>query len=56
MLLPIYKCLLNWARKNETSYAPDNFILMHFTKAKTKNYSSCTKILLTSSMSSSTSI
>jgi hypothetical protein len=40
-LQSIYKRCLEWARKHGAWFAPEKYILVHFTKAKTKNNTAC---------------
>jgi hypothetical protein len=47
-LQAIHKRCLDWARKHGASFAPNQYILVHFTKAGTKHNSPCPLILLTS--------
>jgi hypothetical protein len=41
------RCLV-WARKHGASFVPEKYVLMHFTKARTKHNNSCPPILPTS--------
>jgi hypothetical protein len=40
-LQSIHKRCLEWARKPGASFAPEKYILMHFTKARTKHNTAC---------------
>jgi hypothetical protein len=49
-LQTVHKRCLEWARRHGASFAPENFVLVHFTKARTKHYSACPRILPTSTI------
>jgi hypothetical protein len=51
----VYDRWLDWARRHGASFAPDKYILVHFTKAETKHNSPCPLILPTSSLHASPS-
>ncbi len=40
MLLRVYQQCLEWANKHGASFAPEKYILVHFTKARTKHNTS----------------
>jgi hypothetical protein len=46
---------LEWARRHGASFAPEKYILVHFTKARTKHNNSCPFILPTSTIQRSPS-
>ncbi len=50
MLQTVYELCLEWARRHRASFAPEKYILVHFTKAKTKQNHSCPLIVPTSTI------
>ncbi len=50
MLQTVHKQCLEWARRHGASFAPERYILVHFTKASTKHNHACPLILLTSTI------
>jgi hypothetical protein len=44
-LQAIHEQCLEWARRHGASFAPEKYILVHFTKARTKHNSACPLIL-----------
>ncbi len=44
-LQAVHERCLEWARRHEASFAPGKYILVHFTKARTKHNSTCPLIL-----------
>jgi hypothetical protein len=47
-LQTVHNGCLVWAKKHGASFAPENYVLVHFTKARTKHNNSCPLILPTS--------
>jgi hypothetical protein len=45
MLQTVHERCLDWAKKHGASFAPDKYILVHFTKARTKHNTSCPLVL-----------
>jgi hypothetical protein len=41
---------LEWAQKHRASFAPEKYILIHFSKARTKHNSACPLVLPTSTI------
>jgi hypothetical protein len=41
----VHERILEWARRHGASFAPEKYILVHFTKARTKHNSACPLIL-----------
>jgi hypothetical protein len=52
-LQTVHKRCLEWARRYGASFAPEKYVLVHFTKARTKHNSACPLILPTSTINSS---
>jgi hypothetical protein len=50
MLQTVHERCLEWARRHGASFAPEKYILVHFTKARTKHNHSCPLILPTSTI------
>jgi hypothetical protein len=50
MLQTVRERCLEWARRHGASFAPEKYILVHFTKARTKHNHTCLLILLTSTI------
>jgi hypothetical protein len=44
-LQAVHERCLEWARRHAASFAPEKYILVHFTKARTKHNSACPLIL-----------
>jgi hypothetical protein len=44
-LQTVHERCLDWARKHGVSFAPDKYILVHFTKVRTKHNTSCPLVL-----------
>jgi hypothetical protein len=55
MLQTVHERWLEWTRRHGTSLGPEKYILVHFTKARTKHNSACPLILPTSAIYPSTS-
>jgi hypothetical protein len=51
MLQSLYEHCLKWARENGASFAPEKYILVHFTIARMKHGTICPLTLLLSTMS-----
>jgi hypothetical protein len=49
-LQTVHERCLEWARRHGASFAPEKYILVHFTKARTKHNHSCSLILPTSTI------
>jgi hypothetical protein len=49
-LQTVHEKCLEWARSHGASFAPDKYILVHFTKARTKHNSACSLTLPTSTI------
>jgi hypothetical protein len=49
-LQTVHQLCLEWVRRHGPSFAPEKYILMHFTKARTKHNHSCPLILPTSTI------
>jgi hypothetical protein len=49
-LQAVHERSLDWARKHGASFAPDKYILMHFTKARTKHNTACPLVLAASTL------
>jgi hypothetical protein len=49
-LQTVYERCLEWARRHGASFAPEKYILVHFTKARTKHNHSCPLNLPTSTI------
>jgi hypothetical protein len=54
-LQTVHEQCLEWARRHGASFAPEKYILVHFTKARTKHNHSCPLILPTSTIHPSSS-
>jgi hypothetical protein len=54
-LQSIHECCLEWAGKHGASFAPEKYILVHFTKARTKYNTACPLTLLSLTISPSPS-
>jgi hypothetical protein len=50
LLQTVHECCLEMARRHGASFAPEKYVLMHFTKARTKQNSACPLILPTSTI------
>jgi hypothetical protein len=50
MLYTAHEQCLECARSHGASFAPEKYILMHFTKARTKHNKTCSRILPTSTI------
>jgi hypothetical protein len=50
ILQTVHECCLEWARRHGTSFDPKKYIIVHFTKARTKHNHSCPLILPTSTI------
>jgi hypothetical protein len=46
----VHNRCLEWARKHGAFFAPEKYVLVHFTKARTKHNNSCPLILPTSTL------
>ncbi len=49
-LQTVHEQCLKWARRHGASFAPEKYILVHFTKARTKHNHTCPLILPTSTI------
>ncbi len=49
-LQSVHERCLDWAKKHRALFAPDKYILVHFTKAKTKHNTSCPLVLPASTL------
>jgi hypothetical protein len=49
-LQTIHERWLEWAKKHRASFAPEKYILVHFSKARTKHNSACPLVLPTSTI------
>jgi hypothetical protein len=49
-LQTVHKRCLDWARKHRASFAPEKYILVHFTKARTKHNTACPLVLPASTL------
>ncbi len=54
-LQTVHERCLDWARKHEVSLAPNEYIFVHFTEARTKHNTSCSLLLPASTLYSSPS-
>jgi hypothetical protein len=54
-LQTVHERCLEWTRRHGASFAPEKYILVHFTKARTKHNSACPLILPTSTIQPSPS-
>ncbi len=50
LLQTVHEHSLEWARRHGASFAPEKYVLVHFTKARTKHNSACPLILPTSTI------
>jgi hypothetical protein len=50
MLQTVHECCLKWARRHGASFAPEKYVLVHLTKARTKHNSTCPLIQPTSTI------